>query len=241
MSPPATSTDATPSMVRSCGRSRFSTQSRSEIRSRVGEENATSKTGCCCGSNLKIVGGSASSGSRPRARSRFLAASWSAKSMSVPYPKCRLTPTRPSWISVSMRTRSSVTASAASSGLATVSSSTCGSTPELLTPARICGYTMVGSRSSGSPDRKKPPSTSTTDVSMMVPMGRRIEKLEMLERCRPGAFWLMIRVSSSPHRAWRCSPGRPAGWSCPGLAGRPRRRAAPRRRRPRRCGSRRAR
>ncbi len=40
--PPETSTDATPSMVSSCGRSRYSTQSRSEIRSRVPDEKPTS-------------------------------------------------------------------------------------------------------------------------------------------------------------------------------------------------------
>src|SRR5688500_13306109 len=82
-----------------------------------------------------------------------------------------------------MSVRFSVVESAASSGLATVSSSTPGSTPWLLTPTRTCGYTMRGRRSSGSRWMNMPPSTRITEVSMSVPTGRRIDQLAMPRRC----------------------------------------------------------
>ncbi len=72
-------------------------------------------------------------------RSRFFAASWSAKSMFVPRAKWSVTPTEPSRTFVSMRVSFSVTASAASSGFAIVSSSTTGSWPGLLTFTRTVG------------------------------------------------------------------------------------------------------
>jgi hypothetical protein len=66
-------------------------------------------------------------------RSTFFAASWTAKSMFVPYLNSIRTLTLPSEMSVLIFSRFSVLASADSSGFAIVSSSTAGSTPGLLT------------------------------------------------------------------------------------------------------------
>ncbi|MNC90617.1 hypothetical protein D3C83_67350 [compost metagenome] len=84
-------------------------------------------------------GASASSGRRARTRSTFVATSCSAKSTLVPYEKSRVMPTFPSLTLVCIRSTLCTVESAASSGFATVSSSTTGSTPGLLMFTRTCG------------------------------------------------------------------------------------------------------
>ena len=118
-----------------------------------------------------------------------------AKSTFVPYLKSIATLTNPSEMLVSILSRFSVVASAASSGLAIVSSSTAGSTPGLLTLTLTFGYTMRGSRSTGIRPTYTRPSTSSVAVIMIVPMGRLIDQLESPRRC----LLDFIRISS-----WAC-------------------------------------
>ncbi len=127
--PPLVVTAATPGTRSMRGDSSRSAISRSVTRSKS-PSTPMPMIGWAEESNLKIVGASASSGSRPRTRSIRVRTSSAASLRSVPHTKFRRTVLDPSEEVALIRSSPATAATACSSGRVTISSISSGPTPE---------------------------------------------------------------------------------------------------------------
>ncbi len=131
-------------------------------------------------SNLKMTGGSASSGSRPRMRSMRLRRSSAASPRSVPQTKFRVTRLLPSDEVELSWSRPETAATVCSIGRVIVSSISRGPTPGYDTRTVRLGNDRSGSRSTGSRTSEIAPSSTITALIMNIVTGRSMAVRGML-------------------------------------------------------------